>query len=174
MLEIYKSYQDTNNQELLVDLINHRYVLKIINYQLQSLNLNQIEQAEVQNTLFERLVRRKDKTNFEYEYQFKSYLSITIKGIILDALEKIQKKNKAPNTQQESDITYDDYTFDSIPKKVLDFINEQGPEFIDYILGGKSLSQLSKKYNISPSALSVRFKPLKQELREYYLSHALN
>lgn len=174
MLELYQTYQTTDNQELLINLLNHHYVLKIISYQIQSLNTNQIELEEVQNVLFERLVRRKDKCKFEHEYQFKSYLSITIKGIILDALEKIQKKGKMPLNQQENDITYDDYTIDPIPKKVLEFINAQGPEFMEYVLGGKSLSELSKKYHKSPSALSVRFKPLKQELRDYYVSHALN
>lgn len=168
MVKLYQAFQNTDEQMYLVELIQHKYVLKVIQYQLKRAEMNQIDTVDVQNTLFMYLVTRKNKIQFEHEYQFKSYLSITITGIVLNQIKATQ--NKPLKTDE---YYYDDYTLETIPAPILTYINEQIPAFKEHILEGKTLSELSKKYNTSTSTLSLKFKPLKQEIREYYKRYAL-
>lgn len=179
MLELYQSFQATNQQECLIKLINHKYVLKIIQYQLKNICSSQIETEEVKNTLFMYLVTRKKRLKFEYEYQIKSYLSLVIKGIVLNSYKK-PDKNTYSYLPLETQDDYDlsdlptekgaNYNLNELPRAVRDFMN-QNLLFKAYIYDNKTLTELSKECGMSTSALSIKFKELREELRAYYSAH---
>lgn len=168
MLALYQSFQSNNQQECLIKLINHKYVLKIIQYQLKNICSSQIEAEEVKNTLFMYLVTRKDSLNFEHEYQFKSYLSITIKGIVLNSYRKLDRA-KIPLPLE----TEDEYNLDNLPKAITDFM-DQNALFKAYVYDNKTLKELSKECGMSVSFLSLHFKELREELRAYCTAHHIS
>lgn len=165
MLELYQSFQATNQQDILIKLINHRYVLKIVQYQLKNVCSSQIECEEVKNTLFMYLVTRKDRLSFEHDYQFKSYLSVTIRGIILNSYKKPDKASSCLPLETE-----DDYNLNQLPRAVCEFM-DQNLLLKSYVYDNKTLTELSKESGMSVSSLSLKFKELRQELRTYYTAH---
>lgn len=164
MLELYQTYQATDNQEILAKLINHKTVLHMIKRHLKDISANQIEIDEVKSTLFIYLVNRKNRLHFSHENKFNSYLFITIKGIVLNQLNAIKRK---PNVYLNP-ITIDTYALDDFPDKVRKVLN-QNPLFCAYLYEDKTLKELSEKSGIPVTSLWVAFKEIKEKLKSYYI-----